>query len=330
MSQENGQEMDAAYDPGAWHDFGVTLGTASAALLGLVSLHLRAVVNDPVLRRRAEIMLGLLAMTLAASAALLIPGQSREALGLELMPIALVYMTLSGLATFRATHSPRGISRDRLARFFIGELSAGLVFAGGLGLLVHALGGAYLVGAGVVLGVLIAMLATWILFIGLGIEQRDAEQLMAHPPRSPAGRPSPARRILGGRRRLTGLPRRAKMPERDTAWAMSQENVELVRKSIDAFNRGDLDAWMGFLSPDVIWESQNVRGITPVYRGRVGAREWIEQFLELFEEIHLEIEQITALGDDRVLSGYTEIGRGRGSGVRWNKRFGRSSGSRRA
>jgi hypothetical protein len=138
----------------------------------VVSLHLRAVVNDPVLRRRAEIMLGLLAMTLAASAALLIPGQSREALGLELMPIALVYITLSSLATFHATHSPRGISRDRVARFFIGELSAGLVFAGGLGLLVHALGGAYLVGAGVVLGVLIAMLATWILFIGLGIEQR--------------------------------------------------------------------------------------------------------------------------------------------------------------
>ena len=142
----------------------------------MVSIHLRAVVDDPVLRRRAEIMLGLLATTLAASAALVIPGQSREALGLELMPIALVYMTLSSLATFRATHSPRGISRDRLARFFIGELSAGLVFPGGLGLLVHALVGAYLVGAGVVLGVLSAMLAIWTLFVGLGIEQLKRER----------------------------------------------------------------------------------------------------------------------------------------------------------
>jgi hypothetical protein len=168
--------MDAAYDPGAWHDFGVALVSASAALLGLVfvvvSIHLRAVVDDPVLRHRAEIILGLLAMTLAASAVLLIPSQSREALGLELMPIALVYMALASLATFRATHSERGISRDRLARFLIGLLSAGLVFAGGLGLVVHALGGAYLVGAGVVVGVLIAMLALWILFVGLGIEQR--------------------------------------------------------------------------------------------------------------------------------------------------------------
>ena len=169
--------MDAAYDPGAWHDFGVAFVSASAALLGLifvvVSLHVRAVVDDPVLRHRAEITLGLLATTLAASAALLIPGQSREALGLELMPIALVYITLSSLATFRASHSPRGISRDRLARFFVGLLSAGLIFVGGLGLLVGALGGVYVVGAGVVLGVLIAMLATWMLFIGLGIEEDE-------------------------------------------------------------------------------------------------------------------------------------------------------------
>ena len=163
--------MDAAYEPDAWHDFGVALVGGSAALLGLlfvvVSIHLRVVVDDPVLRRRAEIMLGLLATTFAASAALLIPGQSRQALGIELMPIALAYMTLSALATFRATHSRQGVSRDRLARFFFGELSAGLIFAGGLGLLVHALGGAYLVAAGIVLGVLSATLAIWMLFVGL-------------------------------------------------------------------------------------------------------------------------------------------------------------------
>jgi modulator of FtsH protease len=100
--------MDSAYDPAAWHDFGVALVGASAALLGLVfvvvSLHLGPVVDDPVLRRRAEIMLGLLATTLAASAALLIPGQSREALGIELMAIALTY-----IACRRWRHSTRPV-----------------------------------------------------------------------------------------------------------------------------------------------------------------------------------------------------------------------------
>ena len=167
-------EMDAGYDPAAWHDFGVALVGASAALLGLiivvVSLHLKAVVSDSVLRRRAEIVLGLFATTLAASAALLIPGQSRQALGIELMAFALIYITFSTLATIRATQSERGVSRDRLARFVLGELSAVLILVGGLGLVVHALRGAYLVGAGIVLGVLSAMLAVWILFVGLGVE----------------------------------------------------------------------------------------------------------------------------------------------------------------
>src|SRR5262245_32020393 len=169
--------MDAAYDPPAWHDFGVALVSASAALLGLVfvvvSIHLRAVVDDPVLRRRAETSLGLLATTFAASAVLVIPGQGREALGIELMPIALVYIGLSVLATLQATRSTRGVSRDRLARFVLGELSAGLIFAGGLGLLLHALGGAYLVAAGIILGVLSATLAIWMLFLGIEFERRE-------------------------------------------------------------------------------------------------------------------------------------------------------------
>jgi hypothetical protein len=38
---------------------------------------------------------------------------------------------------------------------------------------VHALGGAYLVAAGVVLGVLASMLAIWMLFVGLAFEQRE-------------------------------------------------------------------------------------------------------------------------------------------------------------
>ena len=42
---------------------------------------------------------------------------------------------------------------------------------------------------------------------------------------------------------------------------MSQENVEVARKVIDAFNRGDVDAWLGFLSPEVVWESLPLLGL---------------------------------------------------------------------
>jgi len=96
---------------------------------------------------------------------------------------------------------------------------------------------------------------------------------------------------------------------------MSEENVEIVRKAIDAVNRGDLDAWLGFLSPEVVWESLPLPGFRDTYRGRAEAREWLSQLLEVFEEVHLEIEEITALSDDRILIVSHVTGRGRGSGL---------------
>ena len=66
---------------------------------------------------------------------------------------------------------------------------------------------------------------------------------------------------------------------------MSQENVELARKAIDALNRGDFDALLTFLSPDVRWEAlEGVAGIGELYRGRAEVREWIALMLEDAEE----------------------------------------------
>jgi ketosteroid isomerase-like protein len=45
---------------------------------------------------------------------------------------------------------------------------------------------------------------------------------------------------------------------RDTGRAMSEESttpdlVEIVRRANDAFNRRDVDAWMSFYSPDIVY-----------------------------------------------------------------------------
>jgi ketosteroid isomerase-like protein len=42
-------------------------------------------------------------------------------------------------------------------------------------------------------------------------------------------------------------------PSRDTAWAMSEENVEIVCASLDTWNAGDMDASKDFVAPDVVW-----------------------------------------------------------------------------
>ena len=98
---------------------------------------------------------------------------------------------------------------------------------------------------------------------------------------------------------------------------MSEENVALARKAIDAFNRGDFDALPAFLSPDVVWEAlEGVSGVGELYRGRAEVREWIALMLEDTEEgIHAEIEQMAELGDDRVFIAVVLTARRRGSGV---------------
>jgi ketosteroid isomerase-like protein len=97
---------------------------------------------------------------------------------------------------------------------------------------------------------------------------------------------------------------------------MSEENVELVREATDALNRLDVDAFLAFLSPDVVWEENpEMPGLREVYRGRVEVREWWEDLLEVAESPHGELERITELGDDRVFTENLVSGRGRGSGV---------------
>ena len=92
---------------------------------------------------------------------------------------------------------------------------------------------------------------------------------------------------------------------------MSEENVALARKAIDALNRGDFDALLAFLSPDVVWEAlEGVTEIGELYRGRAGVREENAE-----EGVHIEIEQITDLGDDRVFIAVVLTARRRGSGV---------------
>jgi ketosteroid isomerase-like protein len=103
---------------------------------------------------------------------------------------------------------------------------------------------------------------------------------------------------------------------------MSQENMAVARKALDALNRGDFDAFLTLLSPDVVWEAlEGVSEIDELYRGRAGVREWIELMWEGAEEgLHIETEQMADLGDDRVFIGAVLTARRRGSGVPFDYR----------
>jgi ketosteroid isomerase-like protein len=44
---------------------------------------------------------------------------------------------------------------------------------------------------------------------------------------------------------------------------MSQENVELIRRACDAFNRGDYEGWLAALDPEVELDERYVRRTPP-------------------------------------------------------------------
>lgn len=98
---------------------------------------------------------------------------------------------------------------------------------------------------------------------------------------------------------------------------MPEEKVALARKAIDALNRRDFAAFLAFVSPDVVWEAlEGLVEIGDVYRGRAEVREWIERMSQDTEAgIHIAVEEMSDLGDGRVLIALFLTARRRGSGV---------------
>ena len=82
------------------------------------------------------------------------------------------------------------------------------------------------------------------------------------------------------------------VPLRDTARAMSQENVEVVRRFIEALPRAQAsDNWQPVLAevdPDVEIDDLDISLDTERYRGRDSVRKWIGVWMESWESWTLE------------------------------------------
>ena len=71
---------------------------------------------------------------------------------------------------------------------------------------------------------------------------------------------------------------------------MSQENVEIVRRNTDAYNRRDLDEMLENWAPDAVLDWSNARTFEAgVYRGRDEIRAFMEGFLAAWDKIRIEI-----------------------------------------
>ena len=96
---------------------------------------------------------------------------------------------------------------------------------------------------------------------------------------------------------------------------MSRKNVELVRRALEAFPRGDLDEMLSYMDPDLEFHSAIVGGAEGnIYRGHDGFRRWYADSFESFEELRNEWSEFRDLGDRVLALGHVRA-RGRESGV---------------
>ena len=98
---------------------------------------------------------------------------------------------------------------------------------------------------------------------------------------------------------------------------MSQENVEIVRRVSDAYNRRDVGAMLDELHPEIEWYpwlQVQLGGEATVYRGHQGVREGVRDGEEAFSEIQAEPSEVRDLGERVVAIGHLRA-RGKESGA---------------
>jgi ketosteroid isomerase-like protein len=83
---------------------------------------------------------------------------------------------------------------------------------------------------------------------------------------------------------------------------MSQENVAMVRRAIDSINRGEVRLAMEAADDDfeADW-SNSVGPLSGVYRGREQVSELWESFLEAWDELEWDMQEVIALERGQVL-----------------------------
>ncbi len=93
---------------------------------------------------------------------------------------------------------------------------------------------------------------------------------------------------------------------------MSQENVEIVRRGIDAWNRGDRDETLAAYAPDVEWHTTGRFADRGVYRGPAGVERLMAELDEDIEQLTFSVSEVRAVGDN-VFIAVTATGKGRQS-----------------
>jgi ketosteroid isomerase-like protein len=99
---------------------------------------------------------------------------------------------------------------------------------------------------------------------------------------------------------------------------MAKEDVDVVLRALDAFNRGDVEGLVAEVDPAVVWEEGRLvfPDLPPAYHGPDGVRRWYEEaVVEAWESMNADLLELRDEGGGKVVQIYRVSGRGRGSGI---------------
>jgi modulator of FtsH protease len=160
----------ADLDIDSWVPFGAAMLGAAAVLVGLIfvalSINLDSLLRAPWVLRRAAAAIALLMTVLVASTFLLVPGQSRTALGLEMGLTGVVGLIVITLLLVRGSSVVDPPYRRHFQQAAIWSLGIQAIYiVCGVSLLLKAGGGLYWLVPAVLLGLVRAVLDSWVLLV---------------------------------------------------------------------------------------------------------------------------------------------------------------------
>jgi len=154
--------MPYSNDPAPWQNFYLMMGTANAAITGLVfvalSIHLREVLDHPILKPRAVLALVVLTTQIVIAAVVLAP-QSRQLMGLEIFVLNAVFLAVNLRQRVALTLSPAALTSLAIRLAYVYAAVSLIVGIGG---------GFYVLGLVLVLTLARTMASCWALLTALG------------------------------------------------------------------------------------------------------------------------------------------------------------------
>jgi hypothetical protein len=167
----------SAYDPHAWLEFGVAAAGAAAVLAGLVfvavSINLDKVLEVRGLPGRAGESILMFLGVLVATLFLLVPGQSSDALGVELAASGVLLAVIMLLIIWQGLKLPTQQPLSwRITRIVTALASSAPMIVAGLSLLAEEGGGLYWLVAAVILAFCAGVGNAWVLLVEVVRDER--------------------------------------------------------------------------------------------------------------------------------------------------------------